>query len=151
DNLRLAVRVAQRFIELGRINGDPRYAGYAQATLAPWWNLERPPEQVRLLRATLRQRNHDFDSALTDLDAVLRFDPRQAQARLTRATVLQVQGAYQRAWDDCVTLRGLVEELVVVTCMTSVGSISGRLQDSYQQLSRTLERRPDVDPNIRSW
>ena len=151
DNLRLALRVAQRYIELGRINGDPRYAGYAQAALTPWWNLERPPEQVRLLRATLRQRSHDFDGALIDLDAVLRSDPRQVQARLTRATVLQVQGAYQRAWDDCVTLRNLVEELVAVTCMTSVGSVSGRLQDSYQQLYRTLARHPDVDANIRSW
>ena len=151
DNLRLALRLAQHYIELGRLSGDPRYAGYAQAALTPWWNLERPPEQVQLLRATLRQRSHDFDSALLDLDAVLRLDPRQVQARLTRATVLQVQGAYQRAWDDCVALRNLVDELVAVTCMTSVGSVSGRLQDSYQQLHRTLERHPDVDPNIRSW
>jgi Tfp pilus assembly protein PilF len=151
DNLRLAVRLARRYVELGRITVDPRYAGYAQAALMPWWNLERPQQEVRLLRATLRQRNHDFDGALVDLDAVLRSDPRQAQAHLTRASVLQVQGAYRRAWDDCVTLRNLTDELVAATCLTSVGSVSGQLHDSYEQLRLTLERHPDADPEIRSW
>src|SRR6185312_14372405 len=61
DNLRLALRIARRYIELGRVNGDPRYAGYAQAALMKWWNLERPPHEVLLLRATLRQHVHDFD------------------------------------------------------------------------------------------
>ena len=35
DDLHLALRLASRYIELGRINGDPRYAGYAQAALSP--------------------------------------------------------------------------------------------------------------------
>ena len=151
DNLRLAVRLARQYIELGRISGDPRYAGYAQAALMPWWNLDRPPEEIRLLRATLRQRSHDFEGALVDLDAVLRSDPRQIQARLTRATVLQVQGAYQRARDDCKTLRNLTDELIGVTCLASVDSVSGQLDDSYRLLQHTLEQHMDSPPEIRSW
>jgi len=151
DNLRLATRLAREYIELGRISGDPRYAGYAQAALMPWWNLDRPPREVRLLRATLRQRSHDFEGALIDLDAVLRSDPRQMQARLTRATVLQVQGAYERARDDCKTLHYLAGELVAVTCLTSVDSVSGQLDDSYRQLQRTLEQHADAPAEVRSW
>src|ERR1700730_17199526 len=30
DNLPLALRLARRYLELGRVTGDPRYAGYAQ-------------------------------------------------------------------------------------------------------------------------
>src|SRR5262245_2036041 len=54
ENLRLASRLASRYIELGRVNGDPRYAGYAQSALMPWWNLQQPPREVLLLRASLR-------------------------------------------------------------------------------------------------
>jgi hypothetical protein len=47
DNLPLAVRLARGYLELGRVTGDPRYAGYAQAALNPWWDLKQPPEQIR--------------------------------------------------------------------------------------------------------
>src|SRR5436190_2019053 len=64
NNLPLAARVAQGYLALGRVTGDPRYAGYAQSTLTPWWDLDQPPEEILLLRATLRQRVHQFDAAL---------------------------------------------------------------------------------------
>ena len=67
NNLPLAIRLARGYLELGRVTGDPRYAGYAQAALAPWWDLNQPPEEVLVLRATLRQRVHQFDAALADL------------------------------------------------------------------------------------
>jgi tetratricopeptide (TPR) repeat protein len=151
DNLRLALRLARRYIELGRVNGDPRYAGYAQAALMRWWDLQSPPRDVLLMRATLRQRVHDFDGALIDLDAVLKARPDDAQARLTRATVLQVQGRYPAALEDCSVLRRLVQELVATTCLTSIGSVTGHLQESYAQLKLALELNPEADPAIRSW
>ena len=94
-------RLARGYLELGRVTGDPRYAGYAQAALAPWWDLNQPPQEVLVLRATLRQRVHQFDDALADLATVLIANPRNAQARLTRATVLQVQGDYEAAREEC--------------------------------------------------
>lgn len=151
DNLRLALSVARHYIELGRVNGDPRYAGYAQAALMKWWNLERPPNEVLLLRATLRQRVHDFDGALIDLNVLLHATPWNAQARLTRATVLQVQGRYQDARDDCLQLQRLTDELVATACVTSIASVTGHLYDSSEQLRLALERHPDADPAIRSW
>lgn len=151
DNLRLALRLASRYVELGRINGDPRYAGYAQAALMPWWNREHPPQEVLLMRATLRQRIHDFDGALADLDGVLQSNPWNAQARLTRATVLQVQGRYPAARSDCVALQRLTQALVATTCLAGVGSVSGHLHESYDQLRRALEQNPEADPTIRRW
>jgi predicted Zn-dependent protease len=151
DNLRLALRIARRYTELGRINGDPRYAGYAQAALMSWWNLERPPQEVLLLRATLRQRVHDFDNALVDLNTLIRLNPWNAQARLTRATVLQVQGHYAAARSDCQQLQRLTDELVSTVCLTSIDSVTGHLHDSYEQLRLALERHPEADSTIRSW
>src|SRR5215469_8049023 len=101
NDLSLAVVVAQGYSELGRVTGDPRYAGYAQAALAPWWSLERATQEVLVLRAALRQRMHQFDLALADLATVLNINPRNVEARLMLATVNQVRGAYDEAREEC--------------------------------------------------
>jgi hypothetical protein len=150
-NLGLALRVARRYSDLGRVSGDPRYAGYAQAALAPWWELSDPPPEVRVLRATLRQRLHQFARALADLDAVLKADPRNAQARLTKATILQVQGEYAAARGECLTLQPMVRDAVSTMCLAGLGALTGRLRESYGQLRSAYERSGSADPAIRAW
>ena len=149
DNLPLALRLARSYLELGRVTGDPRYAGYAQAGLAPWWNLAKPPEPVLILRATMRQRVHQFDAALADLDAVLSANPANAQARLTRATVLQVQGAFDAAREECLALRNHTKAVVAVACLTSVNGLTGKLAESYAQLAATLDQQ--AEPRLRTF
>jgi tetratricopeptide (TPR) repeat protein len=151
NNLPLALRLARGYLELGRVTGDPRYAGYAQAALTPWWDLKQPPEEILVLRATLRQRVHQFDAALADLAVVLGANPRNAQARLTRATVLQVVGAYGAARDECLALRNLTQELVGTVCLASVNGATGKLGDSYVELRTALDRQRYVQPGVRSW
>jgi tetratricopeptide (TPR) repeat protein len=150
-NLSLAVRLARGYLELGRATGDPRYAGYAEAALAPWWHLDRAPQEVLVLRAALRQRMHQFDTALTDLAIVLDANPRNAQARLMRATLLQVQGAYEGARAECLALQNLTRELVQTACLTSVNAATGQLRESYEQLRAALGRHPNAQPELKVW
>src|SRR5262245_34576661 len=84
-HLESAVHLATRYIELSRSEGDPRFLGHAQAILAPWWKQSTPPPAALLLRATIKQTAHEFESALVDLDAVLSMQPTNAQAWLTNA------------------------------------------------------------------
>ena len=84
-----AVALARRLIDMGRATGDPRQYGQAQAAIAAWWDLAEPPPAVRLLRATIRQYNHDFQPALADLEVYLKGNPDDATARLMQATVFQ--------------------------------------------------------------
>jgi tetratricopeptide (TPR) repeat protein len=151
DNLPVALRLARGYLELGRVTGDPRYAGYAQAALSPWWGLKQPPEEILVLRATMRQRVHQFDDALADLATVLDGNPRNAQARLTRATVLQVQGAYGAAREECQALQNLTQELVWITCLASVNGATGKLGESYAGLRTALDRHVHTQPGVRSW
>ena len=150
-NFPLALRLAQGHLELGRVTGDPRYAGYAEAALAPWWHLRPIPQGALVVRATLRQRLHQFDAALADLATVLKTNPRNVQARLTRATVLQVQGAYQSAREECIALQSLIQELVWTACLTSVNGATGQLRKSYRELSAALDRHPSAQPELKSW
>jgi predicted Zn-dependent protease len=151
EDLALALRLAQGYLELGRVTGDPRYAGYAQAALAPWWRLEQAPQAVMVLRATLRQRLHQFDAALADLATVLKTHPRNVQARLTRATVLQVQAVYEGAREECRALQNLTQELVWAACLTSVNGATGQLRESYRQLRAARDRYPNAQPGLQSW
>ena len=61
NNVNLAVKLARLYIERSRDEGDPRYLGYAQAALTPWWHLAKPPIEVIVLRATLLQSTHQFN------------------------------------------------------------------------------------------
>ena len=71
QDLATALRLATRYQDEVAATGDPRYMGYAQAALQPWWALPDPPVAVRVLRAMLRQFDHQFDAALADLGRAL--------------------------------------------------------------------------------
>lgn len=147
----LATSVAQRYIALGRSETDPRYLGYAQAALAPWWAQVSPPPKVRLLRATLLQSTHQFDAALADLKGVLAAEPTNAQAWLTQATVQTVRGDYAGATTSCAHLSSLAIELITVTCIANVGTVTGRSLKSEQLLDLTLERSANAPQELREW
>ncbi|MGK5015143.1 tetratricopeptide repeat protein [Janthinobacterium sp. 61] len=151
QDLALASSLAQRYIALARSETDPRYLGYAQAALAPWWRQAAPPLPVRLLRATILQSTHHFDAALLDLDAVIAQEPANGQAWLTRATVLTVQGDYTKATAACARLSALTTQLVTVTCLANIASVTGRAASSERLLDMTLRRSAGAAPELESW
>ncbi|PHV39245.1 hypothetical protein [Janthinobacterium sp. BJB304] len=151
QDMPLAASLAQRYIALARSETDPRYLGYAQAALAPWWRQAAPPLPVRLLRATILQSTHKFGLALQDLDAVIAQQPHNAQAWLTRATVLTVQGDYKQATAACARLSALSTQLVTVTCLANIASVTGRAAASERLLDLTLQRSAGAAPELESW
>jgi tetratricopeptide (TPR) repeat protein len=146
-----AAEVARRYIELGRRDADPRYFGYAQAALAPWWKLPAPPIQARLLRATLLQTVHRFPEALADLAAVTAADPGNAQAWLTRAVVETVRADYDAATRSCARVSSLADELVTASCIANVGAVTGRLHASEALLAATYARAAGNDAAVDAW
>jgi tetratricopeptide (TPR) repeat protein len=151
EDLELAVRLARRYIEIGRAEGDPRYYGQAEALLQGWWTLDEPPTAVRILRATLRQNRHEFDAALSDLSAVLQAAPRDAQAWLTQAVILQVMGRHDQARRSCTQLATLATPLVSAACLADVASISGDAANASALLRRAIDAAPDADVGLRQW
>ncbi len=150
-DLTLAGKVARRYIEQARGDSDPRYLGYAQAALAPWWNLPHPPVAVLVLRAIVRQANHEFTAALADLDTALQLEPRNAQALLTRASIEQTRGEYAAARKTCIKLAPLTSEVIGYACLTSVLSLNGESMHSYALLERILAQSPPLTAAERQW
>ena len=151
NNIGLAAQLAKKFIERSRIEGDPRYLGYAQAVLAPWWKMSNPPIEVMVLRATLLQSTHHFDQSLADLDKVLKLNPINGQAWLTRAIILQVQGKYPEAYASCEHLYKLTSNLITVTCATNIRNLSGQAESSYQKLKKVYAESKETNPTIQVW
>ncbi len=148
-DVEIASDLAWRYIAIGRAEADPRFYGYAQAALAPWWSQPVPPPEVLLLRATLRQNRHDFAGALEDLDRLLRIEPRNVQAWLTRATVQQVRGDVEDALRSCQPIRRS-DPLLAAGCMASAASLGGRAGQSYELLLRTLDNATAVSSKAAS-
>lgn len=151
ENLDTALAYARAAIQQARTTADPRYLGYAQSGLAPWWNLDEPPAQVRLLRATIAQRRHEFDRAMADLDALLADQPQHAQARLTRASLHTLQARYQQAMRDCAALTGSVRTLIVAACAAPPASLTGAAPAALKALESALAADPSVATGTRIW
>jgi tetratricopeptide (TPR) repeat protein len=150
-DLAQATALANAHVRASRVEGDPRFLGYAQAALAPWWKDPEAPTAVLMLRATILQSRHEFDASLADLGRVLQRDPRNAQALLTRATVLTVRGNYAAARDDCNRLSALHAGVYATACLGAIDSVTGNSGPAYATLSRALESAPRIDAAGRAW
>ena len=151
NDLSRAVALATAYVRASRVEGDPRFLGYAEATLGPWWKDPAAPNAVLVLRATIRQTSHRFDDAVSDLNLVLQRDPRNAQAMLTRATVLTVQGRYEQARADCGGLLRVAPQIYGVICDAAIDSLTGRAGLAYDALERALLTLPRIDGAARVW
>ena len=149
--VRYATDLARRYLEIGRAEADPRYSGYAEAVLQPWWDVAEAPAEVGVLRAAVRQHRHEFSAALKDLDRVLAKDPRNGQAWLMRSTILTVIGRYPEARRSCLALLRFADALVVTACLGAVESLTGRARTSYAAIDEAIQSAPEADPATRLW
>lgn len=147
----LAVRLARRYYEEVAAEGDPRYIGYAQAALAPWWKQPAPPPAVRVMRAVLLQFNHHFDAALADLSAAAAQDPTLADAWSWQAAIHLVRGDYPAARSACERLAERVTPLIGTACLASVDSVNGRAAAAADALQKALAAHPTAAPDEQLW
>ena len=134
DNGELAVDLGNRYLELARSSDDPRYLSTAHAVLAPWHNAQQVPAPVLLLRATLKQFEHQFAPALEDLQRYLEQAPNDPQAWLTKALIHQVQGDYQLALRSCAHLSGSLK----ASCRAGSLSLTGAAPAAYAKLLNSV-------------
>lgn len=150
-NLDVAVALSKRYYGMVSEEGDPRYLGYAQAALAPWWNMPTPPVEVQMLRASMRQFRHDFAGAVSDLTQVIEREPRHRQALILRAIIHIVQARYAPARSDCRALQEAGDALIGAGCEAMVDGLTGKAAKGYAVLRDALAGTPGVTPSQRLW
>jgi tetratricopeptide (TPR) repeat protein len=147
-NIASAIALSRAAIEAGRNLGDPRFYGQAQAALVPWWNADDAPEEVVILRATIRQAFHDFKPALADLDDVIARSPQAIQARFSRAFIRMVTGDLPGGKEDCDAIRAQRAAVVREICLARLGALSGNNTGSFVQLQRVRQRMAGSNPAL---
>jgi predicted Zn-dependent protease len=150
-NLTLAQQCAYQCIERARSDSDPRYLGRAQAAMLPWWNATAIPANALVIRAILKQSQHDFTNALSDLQLALARDPRNAQAWLTRSTILTVLGDYIGARRACVPLAQLAPGLIALTAAANVACLNGDAEHGCALLRTALHDNPNTPKSEQVW
>lgn len=151
NNVRIALQLARSYFAQAGGQSDPRFAGYAQAALRPWWDLPQPPQAVLVMRATLRQYSHDFAGGLADIDRALQANPSDIDALSLRADINLVQGNLAASREDCARMAPYVTELTNAGCVLFIDGMSGRARASHDALQKELARAKDVSPDQQLW
>lgn len=150
-NPALAVELARRYYDEVAAEGDPRYIGYAQAALAPWWALADPPEAVRVTRAVLLQFNHRFAEARADLEAVIRADPGNGEAWAWRAAIDMVQADYAAAREACAQMAPMAAPVIAAACVAAIDGTTGHAEAGAASIEAALRRDADATPAEKLW
>lgn len=151
DDVNAALKLSRAYLDIGRDTSDPRFVSYAQATLAPWIQRPDAPPEALVLGAITLQSSHRFDEALALLERAIRADPRNPQAWLTKATVLQVRGAFSEARKACAQLIGIADQVIALACIASANGMNGKLSESSQAIDRVLVNSAHLAPDISGW
>jgi tetratricopeptide (TPR) repeat protein len=147
----IAMRLASRQLAMGVAEADPRFVGYAQAALGAWWRDPAPRVALRVLRARVRQAQHDFITAAVDLHAALREEPGNPEALLLLASVDEVSGSVAEAKMACAELGRLRPGLAATACAASIGSLTGDAETSYRALAQAVDTTPSRDNALQVW
>lgn len=137
-NAEAAAQLARHWIEDALADGDPRYVGYAQAALTPWWTEPAPPPPVRVQRAVVHQYGHRFNEALADLSAVTTAEPENAEAWAWQAAIHMVRADYAAARRACEGLAPLTSLLTATACEAYVDSLTGRAAQAASEIGDAL-------------
>jgi tetratricopeptide (TPR) repeat protein len=150
ENAATAVERARTELTQYQKSSDPRYLGRAEAALGRFWDEPNPPEPVLVLRARIRQSNHEFSAALADLDRAARLTPDDAQALLDRASIETVIGRYEAARGDCQRVEALAAPLYGSMCRAAIAGVTGSARAAITDLSRLLSS-AQIEVEERCW
>jgi len=146
----VATRLAHHYLHRHRAESGGKWIDQADAILAPWVNRTDAPPILLLELADLQQRVHRFEPALRTLNALLQATPDNAQAVLSRSTILTVLGRYDEATLDNKKLAALAEPHVITVNRCAIDSLSGKAKQSLDDLEVVLAR-PSFPDNLRPW
>lgn len=126
-NEAIASELAQLYLTRARADREPRYFARAEALVRPWVGLETARSSTLRVQADILQNRHDFASALRLLDRAIALDPRDAGARLMRASVKMVGGRAAEARADCASVLAFGESMTGTICLAQVLGATGGL------------------------
>jgi Tfp pilus assembly protein PilF len=150
-NVALAVGVASGYLKIAKSQGDPRFYGYARAAIQPWWESASAPPDILKLRAKLKESDHKYDEALTDLRLLVEKQPQDIQAWIELANIYRVQGKYAEARESCGKLAAFAGETPTIMSRAAIQAVTGEAKEAYASLSDILPMVRENYPSAVQW
>ncbi len=152
----LAARVAGELVRLARASDDPRLYGHARAAIARWWDDPAAPSGVLLIRAKLKETDHDYRAALADLELLLAREPGQVQALQVQAlvetaSVALVVADFGRATAAADALERVAGPMQAVFARAPLLARTGRAGEAYDLYGRHLAELRERSPGVVAW
>jgi len=150
---KLALGVAQGYLDQAHELGDPRFVGLAMAALSGWTDEATMPDAVLMMRAVLQQYLHDFDASAASLKRLLARPsaaPRP-QAWLTLATVRRVQGRYGDSDAACKQVAAAGAALHGNACLAENAALRGEVDRARAVFSGLLVTQRSAAPSTLAW
>ena len=138
---------AQALLAIAARTGDGRLAARAEGLLAALPAHEKTTAAALSTRAFAAQHRHDFAEALHLLDQAIAAAPRDANARLSHAQILLVQGRLDAARRDCAALALGVDADAGTLCIAALAMRRGNVAQAADLLDRWLAR-PSRDRDL---
>jgi Flp pilus assembly protein TadD len=153
DSTVAGVALADAFMERARALREPMYFGRAEAVLAPLVMKPGASAAVRRLYAQALQYRHDFSTAEMLLDSVLRDAPRDAAARLLRASVRLVRGEFSEARADCAQLAAAGGHAAPLgfACLAEALAGTGDFARALSLLETINPDQQEIEPSARAY
>ncbi|WP_189453250.1 tetratricopeptide repeat protein [Cognatilysobacter bugurensis] len=130
---------ANALIAIAARSGDARLIARAEKILERYRGRRETPDSLRA-QAYVAQYRHDFDTALKLLDRAIERDPRDADARLSRAQILLVGGDVERARSECASLAVGLDADRGLLCIAAVELRRGRYDETKKLLDHWIGR-----------
>ena len=150
---KLALGVAQGYLDQAHELGDPRFVGLAMSAIAGWTDEATMPDAVLMMRAVLQQYLHQFDASAASLKRLLARPsafPRP-QAWLTLATVRRVQGRYGESDAACKQVAAAGTALHAEACLAENAALRGEVDRARTVFTGLLASQRGAAPSTQAW
>jgi hypothetical protein len=148
----LAAELARRYLDLFRVEGDPRLVAYAKTAIALWSQDEQPPAEILLQRALVAQTEHRFEAAAIDLEHLGARAPREPQTWLTLAAMALARGDFAASRQACGRVLLLADAWVAGACFAAWQGMTGQAEKAYDFLTTALTQpAAEIDATVASW
>ena len=151
DDLALRLEIGRRYFDLAMAQGDPRYVGYATATIAPVEKAAPANASYWLIKGLLQQYSHDFPGAMASLKRSSELDPQSPDPVSWRAAIDMVEARYADALGECTRLVPLTHPLHAQACTAYVQAATGQLQPAYDALLKEFNAAQGLPPEFMLW
>ncbi|MBC7601412.1 MAG: hypothetical protein H7255_01975 [Ramlibacter sp.] len=151
DDNALRLEIGRRYFDLAMSQGDPRYVGYATATIAPIEKTAPGEASYWLIKGLLQQYSHDFPAAMQSLRRASELDPKAVDPVAWRAAIAMVEARYSDALGECTRLVPLVNPLQAKACTAYVQAATGQLQPAYDSLLKEFNDTQGMPPEFSLW